>query len=284
MKLYVLNSGTMWTERAFLAHFGTDADTGKEYQPASYPTASCQYYIDHPQAKILFDTGLVADYLRRFTGFPSRRGAQGLTVSQGPNENPISQLATIGVKPEDIDYVVISHLMSEHTGFLPAFAGKKARIVLQQKELEYADRIGVPPKPEYEPAIEQFHAWMYVRKYWEVEGLNFMTISGDFELLGKEVEILALPGHTPGFENIVVRLPRTGTVVLSACEIRDMYYSVPVNGYAPGIPHAFTWSAAGELESFKRVKQIVDKEGGQIFFGHDHEQLMTLRRPPDFYD
>ena len=116
------------------------------------------------------------------------------------------------------------------------------------------------------------------------DGLNHIYITGDHELVGKDVEILSLPGHTPGFQNVMVRLPKTGPVFLSACETRGMYHEIPVNGYAPGIPHAFTWSAAGELHSFKRVRDLVEKEEGQIFYGHDQEQFLTLRAAPEYYD
>jgi glyoxylase-like metal-dependent hydrolase (beta-lactamase superfamily II) len=125
---------------------------------------------------------------------------------------------------------------------------------------------------------------MYLRKLYEVPGLDYMYIKGDYELVGKGVEILSLPGHTPGFQNVMVRLPRTGPVFLSACETRGMYYDVPINGYAPGIPHAFTWSAAGELHSFKRVRDLVEGEEGQIFFGHDLEQFHALKAAPEYYD
>jgi hypothetical protein len=83
---------------------------------------------------------------------------------------------------------------------------------------------------------------------------------------------------------MMVRLPKTGPVFLSACEHRGMYYDIPVNGYAPGIPHAFTWSAAGELHSFKRVRDLVEKEEGQIFFGHDQKQFETLKAAPECYE
>jgi N-acyl homoserine lactone hydrolase len=284
MKLYVLNGGRMWTEKGFLSHFGTEDLTGKEYEAGSYCVRNCQYFIDHPKAKIVFDLGFNFDFFNKFPGFPHRRGPEGTHTIQLPHENPIAQLAQIGVKPEDVDYVVISHLMSEHVGFLPAFAGTKAKIVVQEQEAEYADRIGTPPRPGDEPAVEQFHAWMYVRNLYEVPGLNYMHIDGDYELAGKDVEILSLPGHTAGFQNVMVRLPKTGPVFLSACEIRSMYYDIPVNGYAPGIPHAFTWSASQELHAFKRVRNLVEKEEGQILFGHDEEQFQTLKAAPEYYD
>jgi N-acyl homoserine lactone hydrolase len=278
VKLYVLDCGQLWTEEGFLKHFGTQDLTGKEYEAAAFGIRSCQYFIDHPKAKIIFDLGFTLDDFQKFVGCPHRRGPEGTHVQQAPDQNPIAQLAKIGVKPEDIDYVVVSHLMSEHVGYLPHFAGTKAKIIVQEDEQEYASRIGVPPRPGDEPAVEQFHSWMYLhlRGAWP----DYLYIKGDYELVGKDVEILSLPGHTPGFQNMMVRLPTTGPVFLSACETRGMYYDVPINGYAPGIPHAFTWSAARELHSFKRIRDLVEGEEGQIFFGHDQEQFLTLKAAP----
>jgi N-acyl homoserine lactone hydrolase len=284
VKLYVLDCGQIWVEKGFLWHFGDHTLTGKEYEAEPFGIRNCQYFIDHPKAKIIFDLGFTKEDWRGFVGFPHRKGPNGVHFAQAPDQNPIAQLAKIGVKPEDVDYVVISHLMSEHAGYLPRFANTKAKIVVQESEQEYASRIGTPPRPGDEPAVEQFHTWMYVREYFEVAGLDFMSINGDYELLGKDVEILSLPGHTPGFQNVMVRLPKTGPVFLSACEHRGMYYDIPVNGYAPGIPHAFTWSAAGELWSFKRVRDLVEKEEGQIFFGHDQQQFETLKACPEYYE
>jgi N-acyl homoserine lactone hydrolase len=284
MKLYILDCGQMWTEHGFLWHFGSCDATGEEYREGPFGIRNIQFFIDHPKAKVVFDLGFTREWFEKLVGFPHRKGPEGFHMKQAPDQNPIAQLAKIGVRPEDVDYVIISHLMSEHAGYLPQFANTKAKIVVQEAEQEYATRIGIPPRPGDEPAVEQFHTWMYVRKYFEVPGLDFMYINGDYELLGKDVEILSLPGHTPGFQNVMVRLPKTGPIFLSACEHRGMYYDIPVNGYAPGIPHAFTWSAAGELWSFKRVRDLVDKEEGQIFFGHDLEQFLTLKAAPEYYD
>ncbi len=116
-----------------------------------------------------------------------------------------------------VSYAVLSHLMSEHAGWLPAFAGTRAKIVVQSKQYEYATTIGNPP----------------------------------------------------GYQALLVRLPQTGTVVLSGCEIQQMYYSVPLRGYAPGVLHSFTWFASGEFASLKRVRDLTAAKSGQIFCGHD---------------
>ncbi len=287
MKLYVLSSGYISGERGFLLHFGTSKDEGKEYTPEAIRSQVSQYYIDHPEAKILFDAGWkLAEFSGEHAhgGFPQRRDPDGLFLKQEPDENPVAQLDKIGVKIDDIDYVVMSHLMGDHAGWLSIFAGKKAQVVIQRKELEYAQSIGGDtPRKAREDALEQFHSWMYFRGDFDVPGLNYKLIEGDMELV-KGVTLLHAPGHTPGYQVVVVRLPHTGTVVLSPCEHHSHYYDIPIHGAAPGIPHSFTWFAGEELCSRKRIRELVEKEKGQIFCGHDREQWMTLKHVPEYYE
>ncbi len=124
---------------------------------------------------------------------------------------------------------------------------------------------------------------MYVRHQFDIPGLNYKLIEGDVELV-PGVTVLHSPGHTPGYQTVLVRLPKTGTVALSACEARGNYYDIPINGAAPGIPHSFTWFPAEELNSLKKVRELVEKEKGQIFCGHDSEQYNTLKHIPEYYE
>lgn len=283
MKMYVLNGGRMWTERGFFWHFGSKADTGKEYMAVPFACQSSQYYIDHPEAKILFEQGYKIEDFETMCGFPHRKGPEGVWFKQEPDENPIAQLDKIGVKADDIDYAVTSHLMVDHCAWLSSFAGKKAQIVVQRKEYEYARRIGTPTPPGQEPPVEQFHHWMYPRKLFEVPGLNYKLIDGDYELV-KDVMVILAPGHTPGYQMLLVRLPNTGTVILSGCEHRGNYYDIPINGSALGIPHSFSWFAAEELRTFKKIRELAEKEEGQIICGHDRAQYETLKHSPEYYD
>ena len=133
MRLYSLSCGQSYVDKAFIWHFGSRDDSGKEYVPESIHMAISQFYIDHPDAKILVDTGWKPGDLGS-GGFPQRMGPEGWFAKQEDDENPVAQLEKIGVKLDDIDYVIMSHLHSEHAGWLPDFAGKKAKVILQQRE------------------------------------------------------------------------------------------------------------------------------------------------------
>lgn len=110
MKLYVLSCGQMYVEKAFIWHFGSKKDSGKEYAPETVCLPSIQYYIDHPEAKILFDAGWKFEEIakpreagHKIRGFPQRRTPEGVGVKQEPDENPVAQLGKIGVAIDDID-------------------------------------------------------------------------------------------------------------------------------------------------------------------------------------
>jgi N-acyl homoserine lactone hydrolase len=285
MKLYILSSGRMWNEKGFLFHWGTKEDSGKEYAPKAILLSNCQYFIDHEEGKILLDAGIKAEEFAERKGFPMKQGPDGEWFTQKIDENPPAQLAKIGVDIDDIDYVVMSHLMNEHAGWLPAFSGKKARIVVQQKEFEYAQRIASYKRSKggWECALEQFHSWMYLRHQYDIPGLNYSLVDGDYELV-KGVNLIHCPGHTPGYQIMTLTLPSTGLVALSPCEALGNYYGIPINGAGPGIPHSFTWFHGGELKSLKRIRDLIGKEKGQIFCGHDWDQYINLKHVPDFYD
>ncbi len=278
-RLYVLTCGVMWCERGFLWHFGTNEDSGKGYESRAFECQNCQFFIDHPEAKIVVDLGFDGEqWGKRSDGFPAHIGPEGVRFKQAPDENPKAQLEKIGVSIDDIDYVVMSHLMDEHAGHLPLFENKKARIVVQRKELEYA-----LVNSRRKSAPEPFHSWMYEREQFDLPGLNYQLIEGDYTLV-KGVEILHMPGHTPGYQMVKVDLKNTGPVILSVCDHKGMYEGVGINAKAPGIPHAFSYSHGGELRSFRRALDIARVEKAQIFCGHDFDQYQKAKKLPEYYD
>ena len=199
-------------------------------------------------------------------------------LKQENDENPKAQLEKIGVSLDDIDYVIISHLMHEHAGYLPLFEGKKAKIVVQRRELEYAYT-----NSNRKTALEPFHSWMYHKKHFDLPGLSYLLLEGDYTLVNG-VEIISTPGHTPGYQMVRVDLEKEGMIVLSPCELESMYFGIGINAQAPGVPHAFSYSFGDELRSFRKITALAKKENGRIFFGHDQAQFDSLKKIPDFYE
>ncbi len=79
------------------------------------------YYIEHPDGNILFDTGCHPDW-----GGPNGRwpvdGLQELFPHVGGEECMLpARLDMMGVGPDDVDYVVLSHLHCDHAGCVGIF-------------------------------------------------------------------------------------------------------------------------------------------------------------------
>ena len=102
-------------------------------------------YIEHPKAKILVDTGWnraispdgtldkkseiahlsIALYIAS-AGYVEK----GMTV--------VEQLDTLGVKPNDLDYVILSHLDCDHVSGLSSLVGAK-KVITSSDEVKSAD-------------------------------------------------------------------------------------------------------------------------------------------------
>ncbi|BAB60450.1 hypothetical protein [Thermoplasma volcanium GSS1] len=91
--------------------------------------------IDHPDARILFDTGIAPDAMKTH----ERGLMEAFPITKMDDQNHIeNQLKLIGLKPEDIDFVVISHLHLDHIGQAAVFKDSHVPIIVQKKELESA--------------------------------------------------------------------------------------------------------------------------------------------------
>jgi N-acyl homoserine lactone hydrolase len=123
--------------------------------------------VDTPDGKLLWDTSCPRDWETRWapTGlhefFPYDEVAEEQYLD--------SRLAALGVAPEQIDYVLMSHLHFDHAGNVRNFAGTGAKLICSAQEKEFAlgfdgPFTGAHLKSDY-------------------EGLDFQTVSGDEEIL-----------------------------------------------------------------------------------------------------
>ena len=130
----------------------------------TYKNAVYAWYVKGSGPKILVDTGARGSTFRE-------RGAAEIDLISMENG-----LARLGLAPDDIDIVVLTHLHGDHVELGSIY--KKAKFLVQKKELEYAKN----PHP--------IDADLYVQSYFD--DLNFDIIDGEISLdLG--ISIFLLP-------------------------------------------------------------------------------------------
>jgi glyoxylase-like metal-dependent hydrolase (beta-lactamase superfamily II) len=259
MRLYVFTSGSLGGFPKAALQIGGQGNI--DWAPVGF------YVIKHPKGNVLFDTGNNDRTIADPAGWWGPL-AKGFGLKMTPNDAIDVQLARIGLKPDDIKYVILGHMHLDHAGNMSKFP--KATFVIQNDEL----RAAWWPDPGYS-------IYYIPGDFAESKNYNIIRLNGDLDLFGdRSVEVIRAPGHTPGSQFAVVRLPKTGTVVLTS-DVVYLKESLEKN-LIPPIPG--TWSPMGMYEGYQKVRHIRDSESASIFFAHDPEVFKATKHAPDYYE
>jgi N-acyl homoserine lactone hydrolase len=194
------------------------------------------------------------------TGLPAIIPEDALEFENG--RDVIEQLASIGLQPDDIDTVISSHYDGDHAGRHAAFT--RAQYVVQR-----AHHVDAASNPRYAA----------IRSQWEQPMERIRLVDGDTELL-PGLALIETSGHVPGHQSVLVRLPRTGAVLLTID-------AVPFGeGFTRDVPHDVGDAEAEAIRaSTIKLLDLTERESvGLVIFGHDAAQWEGLKKLPAFYD
>jgi N-acyl homoserine lactone hydrolase len=215
------------------------------------------YLIDHPQGKVLFDTGLnLALRQHKDELLGPLALTQDLDFPEGADI--VSRLKTIGVDTSAIRYVINSHLHYDHCGGNRHFP--RATVVLQRREWKAAQNPKLWSLGVYVPAD-----WDHKQEVMELEGEH--DLYGDGSLV-----VFPTYGHTPGHQSLRAKLD-SGTVVLAGdcCYLKHTLDTLHMPAAAYKMDQA--------KESVLRLRAL-QSEGARIFFGHDPEFWKMIPKAP----
>ena len=155
------------------------------------------FLIQHPEhGNILIDTGLNS-LCRSF----SRQLNEIYQPEVSPNETAVSRLKELGLRPEDIDVLLLTHLDADCTCALPDFAGRARRIVCAELEYFYSCRT-VYKKREFWPSWQPYVS--------AIERIHYRSsvlgpVGRGFDLFGDDsILCIYCPGHTDGIFSVII--------------------------------------------------------------------------------
>lgn len=206
-----------------------------------------------------------------FVGVLIESGAQWILLDTGPGDPADSfpghksyevkeserlpdALASVGLTPDDISTVILSHLHWDHCYNNHLFP--KARFLVQRSEMQYA----IAPLPFHEPQYEALSIggsppWLRTP--------NLEWIRGDVQLTS-DVTLLHTPGHTPGSMVAVVETAE-GCVVVASDTV-PLYENLTSDpSERPDLPYMLYVDLEEYTRSLQRVRGIADV----IIPGHD---------------
>lgn len=111
------------------------------------------------------------------------------------------------------------------------------------------------------------------------DSLNFMEIDGDRDVFGDgSMTLIANPSVTPGDQSLLVKLPKTGPILLTGDLIHFQYHWD--HQIVPG--NVADKEKGAEL--IRRLSAIVAQYGAQLWIQHDKAQSETRQVSPEFYE
>jgi glyoxylase-like metal-dependent hydrolase (beta-lactamase superfamily II) len=193
------------------------------------------------------------DYMVWDAGFGKSAGAT------APKETIPEQLAKIGLKPDNVKYIGISHYHGDHIGQADLFAG--STLLIGKGDWE-ALTIPAKASPMANPAV--FAPWIK-------GGSKVEPVSGDKDVFDDgTVVMLDMPGHTPGHHSLLVKLKEKGYVLLSG-DVAHFRENYDTNG----VP-TFNTDRAATLASLDRFKKIAANLKATVIIQHDERDVGKL--------
>ncbi len=270
MKVYVLETGYLPQDKSILiAGLTLATEHNRNPKPVWTHTPTYAVLIDHPDGYVLFDTSVNPKGMSE--RFPESLKEMNNYVVE-PDATFPARLNQLHVKPNDVKYIVMSHMHFDHSGNLEMFPDSE--IIVHEDEFTQAMKtyalngeMGVYVWADLDQQIKKKLHWnLYPSNLEKMELLKGITIYN----LGS--------GHSYGMLALLVELPVTGNILMVADAVYTRTnFGPPVK--APGI----IYDSLGFARTVETIRKIATEKNATIWFGHDDEQFATLIKSNEGY-
>lgn len=144
-------------------------------------------------------------------------------------------LATVNLKPEDVDIVIQTHLHNDHCE--NTYKCTNARVYVQQAELDFFK--------EPHPIDHRYYSDL-------LDESEVVAVEGDGEI-APGIRVILTPGHTPGGQSVAVETDVGTAVITGFCCNSNNFPNV-----GPAVTPGVHLNAIEAFESAQRVKDLAD--------------------------
>ncbi|NLD67575.1 MAG: N-acyl homoserine lactonase family protein [Limnobacter sp.] len=266
IRLYAFSSGALTLGKGALINFAPMDP------PITVPVGF--YVVKHPKGNVLFDTGnndkLITD--------PNWWGKANAAMKPAmtPDVAIDVQLKKIGLTPDDITYVVPSHLHLDHGGNVGKFPN--STIVVQKSELMNAFW---PAPGTGGPYVIGDILPLRANESTYPNAQKMILLEGDMDLFGDgSLVIKRWVAHTPGSQMMVVKLKNQGTTILTG---DNVYFRENVEKNVP--PNlVLAYNPQGFFTAFEWIRMMMATEKADFFTAHDPDAFKAMKKAPEYYD
>jgi len=196
------------------------------------------------------------------TGLPDLPAPPPGVAMPQAGKNVVEQLASIGIQPSDVQFVITTHFDGDHAGRLDAFKGSE--FIVQRAHFENA---------KINPRFER------TKNQWGNPDLHWRMLDGDTELF-PGLRVIETSGHAKGHQSVVVTLPKTGVVMLTIDAVPTQETLTLDRQMRP-----VDDNLEEMIASTGKIMDLIENEkAALVIFGHDGDQWPKVKKLPEFYD
>ena len=222
------------------------------------------WILKHPKGVVVIDSGnnvAISDSDANCKNYWAAGSCDFLKPSQKRSDVIDMQLKKLGLSVDDVKVLITSHTHLDHGGNMGMFP--KAIHVVQKKEMYQ----GWWPEKFQGRAV---NGTFILADINAARDYNYLELDGDYDLFGDgSVQIISTPGHTIGHQSVKVKLPKSGTIIVSQDAI---WMQENLDGYVAGL----NFSQQAYLNSVNKLKMMSDLEGANILMAHDAPQFAKM--------
>jgi glyoxylase-like metal-dependent hydrolase (beta-lactamase superfamily II) len=167
----------------------------------SDPLPIYAWVLEHPEGVIVIDTGETA-HTANAGYFPAWHPYYQLAMSVQvePDEEIGPQMQSLGIAPDDVRYVIMTHLHTDHAGGISHFP--RAEFLVSREEY----RVMQGMLGQLRGYLPQHLPTWFAPRLVDYTGEPIVMFAHSFPVTrGGDVVIVPTPGHTPGHQSVIVQ-------------------------------------------------------------------------------
>lgn len=257
VKIYPFRLGTAFHDQSIVTYrlgMGTKAETA----------FGC-YYVEADGKKIMVDTGPAA---------PEQAAKSHKEVGPllGPEDQSYIQLEKVtGVKPEEIDLILLTHLHWDHAYHLEKYPN--AKIYVSKRELEFA----LNPLP---PFFYSYENWQTGQEPFFIPAIpRMIQLDMATTRITEHVSMIPAPGHTPGHMVIVVETDNGPYVLAGDAIIKQENMQPLPERRLPFRMTGLYMDFQAQWKTMETIMRIVDWDTSKVLGHHDPVALANYVLP-----
>jgi len=242
---------------------------------ATYEVFALKYAgpFDRKLAMTLFNTGWTEDIAINYYIWAIRaKNGETTLVDTGTGKvrgpkfkgffPPEQLVARLGIRPEQVTRIVVTHMHFDHIGGGAEFAElfPDAKFYVQKKEFDFWINSPLAQRAAFKslqnPDANKAFAEL-------AKGPRVIQVDGD-KVIGPDMQLLLAPGHTPGLQAVLIPTAKGQTIVGS--DSAHLFRS-----FKEDVPSSLITNLPIWLETYDKLRSNAPVEN--MFPGHDSKML-----------